>query len=93
MENKSVACNSTGKKSSGNYIVDFFCGKANLVIEIDGGQHYSDAGILRDAERDRYLKTQGLQVLRFSDRDVFTTPEGVLQQILAQITRKGGETS
>ena len=80
-------------KNVGNYIVDFFCAKANLAIEIDGGQHYSDEGILRDAERDRYLQAQGLQVLRFSDRDVFTNPEGILQQILAQIARKDGEAS
>lgn len=64
-----------------------------MAIEIDGGQHYSDEGILRDAERDRYLQAQGLQVLRFSGRDVFTNPEGILQQILAQIARKDGEAS
>jgi very-short-patch-repair endonuclease len=72
------------QKIIGNYIVDFFCPKASLVIELDGGQHYTDDGILRDAERDRYLKTQGLQILRFSDRDVFINTEGVLKQILAQ---------
>jgi very-short-patch-repair endonuclease len=88
-------CSSTGKKSSEiiNYIVDFFCAKANLVIEIDGGQHYSDEGIHRDAERDRYLQAQGLRVLHFSDRDVFLNTEGVLKQILAQIARKGSEVS
>jgi very-short-patch-repair endonuclease len=79
------------QKTIGNFIVDFFCAKANLVIELDGGQHYSDEGILRDAGRDRYLKAQGLQVLRFSDRDVFVNTEGVLKQILAQTTPKGSE--
>jgi very-short-patch-repair endonuclease len=81
------------QKIVGNYIVDFFCAKANLVIEIDGGQHYSDEGIHRDAERDRYLQAQGLRVLHFSDRDVFLNTEGVLKQILAQIARKGSEVS
>lgn len=80
------------QKIIGNYIVDFFCAKANLVIELDGGQHYSDEGILRDAKRDRYLKTQGLQILHFSDREVFVNTEDVLKQILAQTTPKGSET-
>jgi very-short-patch-repair endonuclease len=80
------------QKIIGNYIVDFFCAKANLVIEIDGGQHYSEAGMFSDAERDRYLKARGLQILRFSDRDVFINTEGVLTQIMAQIAPKGGET-
>jgi very-short-patch-repair endonuclease len=79
------------QKVIGNYIVDFFCAKANLVIELDGGHHYSDEGILRDIERDRYLQAQGLQVLRFTDRDVFINTEGVLKQIMAQTTSKGSE--
>jgi len=79
------------QKIVGNYIIDFFCAKVNLAIEIDGGQHYSDEGIHRDAERDRYLKAQGLQILHFSDRDVFVNTEGVLQQIMARIVPKGGE--
>jgi very-short-patch-repair endonuclease len=79
------------QKIIGNFIVDFFCAKANLVVELDGGQHYSDEGIMRDAERDRYMKAQGLQVLRFSDREVFVNTEGVLKQIMAQTTPKGSE--
>jgi very-short-patch-repair endonuclease len=79
------------QKIVGNYSIDFFCAKVNLAIEIDGGQHYSDEGIHRDAERDRYLKAQGLQILHFSDRDVFVNTESVLQQIMARIVPKGGE--
>src|SRR3990172_13260225 len=53
-----------------NYIVDFYCPKANLIIELDGGQHYTDEGMKRDKIRDDYLRRQGYKVLRFSDKEV-----------------------
>ena len=46
----------------GNYIVDFYCPKANLIIEIDGGQHYTDEGINEDKRQDNYLTVQGFRV-------------------------------
>lgn len=69
------------QKIIGNYIVDFYCPKAKLVIELDGGQHYSEGGKEKDKARDAYLSGEGLQVLRFSDRDVLTRIEGVLEKI------------
>src|SRR4030042_7014497 len=53
------------------YIVDFYCPKANLVIELDGGQHYSEPDKVKDETRDDVLKKMGIRVLRFSDREVF----------------------
>jgi very-short-patch-repair endonuclease len=64
-----------------NYIVDFYCPEAKLVIEIDGGQHYSEPGIAKDAERDCNLADLGLTVKRFSAREVFENTEGVLESI------------
>lgn len=54
----------------GNYIVDFYCHQAKLVVELDGSQHYDPEEQKKDAERTRYLKSQGLKVLRFSNLDV-----------------------
>ncbi len=54
----------------GNYIVDFYCHKAKLVVELDGSQHYEEAGQQKDAARTAYLESQGLYVLRFSNLDV-----------------------
>jgi very-short-patch-repair endonuclease len=65
----------------GNYIVDFYCPRVNLVIEIDGGQHYNDEGIKEDRIRDDYLRTQGYKVLRFSDKEVFENLKGVVERI------------
>ena len=51
------------------YIVDFYCAPAKLVIEIDGTQHYEEDGKARDKARDEILRSLGLTVLRFSNRD------------------------
>ena len=54
----------------GNYIVDFYCHKAKLVVELDGSQHYSCEQEQYDQRRTNYLQLQGLRVLRFSNLDV-----------------------
>ena len=54
----------------GNYIVDFYCHQAKLVIELDGGQHYSDEEIKSDQVRTAYLELQGSKVLRFTNWEV-----------------------
>jgi len=64
-----------------NYIVDFYCPKANLVIELDGGQHYSKDGKEKDRIRDDHLSKMGLTILRFSDRDLFKNLKGVIEKI------------
>jgi len=71
------------QKIIGNYNVDFYCAKASLVIEVDGGQHYTEAGRTADAERDRYLQSPGLRVFRYSDTDVRTNITGVGESIYA----------
>ena len=64
-----------------NFIVDFFCPKAKLVIEIDGGQHYYEKGLEADKLRDSYITNLGLRVLRFTKLDVLQNIEGVLEHI------------
>jgi very-short-patch-repair endonuclease len=68
-----------------NYIVDFYCPDAKLVIEIDGGQHYSEPGMAKDAVRDCHLADLGITVLRFSARDVFENTEGILERIFERL--------
>ncbi len=58
------------QKIIGNYIVDFYCHRAKLVIEIDGGQHYQDKNAIQDNVRTRFLERQGLFVLRFTNWEV-----------------------
>jgi very-short-patch-repair endonuclease len=63
----------------GKYIVDFICLEANLVIELDGGQHAEQ--LQYDAARTKYLTAQGLHVLRYWNNDVVQNIEGVLEDI------------
>ena len=58
------------QKVIGNYIVDFYCAKAKLVVELDGSQHYSENGEEKDKTRDTYLKSLGLTILRYSNLDI-----------------------
>jgi hypothetical protein len=61
--------------------VDFFCYEAGLVIELDGSQHYEAEAIEYDAERTSYLKSLGINVVRFSNLDVDRNFPGVCEQI------------
>ena len=71
-----------------NYIVDFYCSKASLVIELDGSQHYSEEGILSDSKRTAVLNRLGIEVLRFSNCDVNENFEGVCLAIDKKISEK-----
>ena len=73
------------QKTIGSYIVDFYCPRARLVVEIDGGQHYTQRGIARDKTRDAFLTKQKLKVLRFSDREVLKNSDGVIQSIFENL--------
>ncbi len=69
------------QKIIGNYIVDFYCPESKMVIEVDGGQHYSSEGKNKDHVRDEYMNKLGINVLRFSDRDVLIRIDDVLEEI------------
>jgi very-short-patch-repair endonuclease len=68
-----------------DYIADFYCPEAKLVIEIDGSQHYSEPGLAKDYRRDRHLTDLGLSVMRFSAKEVFENTEGVLEMIYSRL--------
>ncbi len=72
------------QKIIGNYIVDFYCPTAKLVIEVDGGQHYSGHIEKTDKQRDRFMESYGLTVLRFS-LDVLNNIEGVVDSIVENL--------
>ena len=65
----------------GRFIVDFYCASAKLVIELDGSQHYEPQGTAYDSARSAFLTALGLEVLRFSNRDVDRNFRGVCTQI------------
>jgi very-short-patch-repair endonuclease len=67
------------------YILDFYCVKARLVIEVDGAQHHTPEGKRRDKIRDADLRSDGLEVLRFTNAEVLTNSEGVEQLIFEKV--------
>ncbi|WP_336931843.1 endonuclease domain-containing protein [Acinetobacter bereziniae] len=69
-----------------NFIVDFYCPSANLVIECDGSQHYTDDGLEADRIRDHALQQLGLKVLRFDNRHVMVEIDAVVQVVLDVIS-------
>ncbi|WP_445346041.1 endonuclease domain-containing protein [Acinetobacter bohemicus] len=68
-----------------NFIVDFYCPAANLVIECDGGQHFTDEGLEADRVRDEVLAELGLIVLRFNNDQVMGEIDGVVEQICKKL--------
>ena len=67
----------------GNYIVDFFCPEARLVVEADGGQHGEDNA--HDAARTEWLEKCGYRALRFWNTDILASTEEVLAAILGAL--------
>ncbi len=65
----------------GNFILDFYCAKAHLAVEVDGSQHYSEEGLSHDEERSRELLKYRIKVLRYSNADINKRFETVCQDI------------
>jgi very-short-patch-repair endonuclease len=68
-----------------NFIVDFYCPKANLIIECDGSQHFTTEGLAADENRDAILADLGLLTLRFDNRQILQELEAVCV-IIEQVT-------
>ncbi len=73
------------QKPIGKYIADFYCPKAKLVIEVDGGQHFESTQEKSDQKRDAYFSSLGLEVLRVSNLDVFKNLDSVLDVIYEKV--------
>ncbi len=64
-----------------NYIADFYCHKAKLIIEIDGEYHNNKEQIIKDKERTAYFTEIGLKEIRFSNQQILFQIENVLNEI------------
>ena len=64
-----------------NYIVDFYCHSARLIIELDGSQHYEEKGLLKDKIRTERIEQRNLTVIRIPNNEVKRNFEGVCQYI------------
>jgi very-short-patch-repair endonuclease len=64
-----------------SYIVDFYCPKEKIVVELDGGVHFNEEARKYDKERTEYLESIGLRVIRFENQDVLKNTEYVMNTI------------
>ena len=69
------------QKTIGQFIVDFYCHQAKLAIELDGSQHFTPEGITHDEARTAAIETVGVEVLRFTNRDIDSEFRAVYTQI------------
>ena len=69
------------QKAIGNYIVDFYCAKARLVIELDGGGHYTAEQAEKDNRRTKELESMDLSVIRICNLDIARNFDGVCEYI------------
>ena len=69
------------QKPIGEYIVDFYCAKARLAIELDGGGHYEEIQKQKDAKRTAELQTMGIEVVRFCNLYIDRNFSGVCERI------------
>ncbi|HKL43693.1 MAG TPA: endonuclease domain-containing protein [Candidatus Absconditabacterales bacterium] len=79
LKNKKIGVKFLRQRMVGGYIVDFYCSKLKLIIEIDGESH--NYKIDYDKKRIKYLKSLGFKVLFYTDEQVLNNLEGVCEDI------------
>jgi guanylate kinase len=72
----------------GPFIVDFFCSRASLAIEIDGEYHFDDQQVEDDSTRTEALLEHGVDVIRFSNKNVMEDLGGVLEKIWHEVRER-----
>ena len=75
------------QKAIGNYIADFYCAKARLIVELDGGGHYTPEQIEKDSIRTKELERMNLTVLRICNLDIDRNFSGVCEYICLNVKK------
>ena len=76
----------------GQFIADFYCAKAKLIIELDGSQHYEEKGLQYDAARTSFLEQHGLTVIRVPNSEIKYDFNGVCKRIDMLVKQRLTET-
>ena len=69
----------------GPYIADFYCPLLKVVIEVDGGQHFSEEGKVYDRQREKFFQGLDIRVIRFNNLDILKNIEGVFDYIQKEL--------
>ena len=76
------------QKCIDNFIADFYCFQAKLVIELDGGGHYNPENAMKDGQRTKILENYGLKVIRFCNTDIDRNFYGVCTVIDTEVKQR-----
>ncbi len=80
------------QRPMGNFIVDFYIPKAQLIIEIDGNHHFDEKAIAKDRERTLFFNEIGLEILRFENHQVFDSFSDVCETIQKKVQSRLQDT-
>ena len=81
------------QKVLGKYIADFYSAEAQLIIELDGSQHYEDSHAEKDTERTAFLESYGLAVIRIPNNEISRNFQGVCEYIDAAVRQSLSQKS
>ena len=73
--------------SIGIYVLDFYCPEFKICIELDGNDHFTEEGIIKDEKRAEYLGNSGIRILRFENKAVFKFTQSVLDAIAEEVRK------
>jgi very-short-patch-repair endonuclease len=73
--------------SVGKFVVDFYCSKLKLAIEVDGESHFVEGSKIRDKERQVIVESSGITFLRFTNREIYENINGVVDRIVKYIEK------
>ncbi len=73
--------------SVGKFVIDFYCPRLKLAIEVDGDSHFSDGSEVCDKERQNFIESFGISFLRFTNREIYENLDEVLAEIENQMKR------
>jgi very-short-patch-repair endonuclease len=72
----------------GPYIVDFYCPEQSFVIEVDGDSHADADQIMKDKQREAYMQSLGLRIIRYINDDIVKNLDGVLEDLVERLSSR-----
>jgi len=78
--------------SVGKFVIDFYCPRLKLAIEVDGDSHFSEESEVCDRERQRFIESFEISFLRFTNKDIYENLGEVLAAIKARMQKKSEES-
>ena len=69
------------------FVIDFYCPKLKLAIEVDGESHYSENAEVRDRERQYIIESFGISFLRFTNKEIYENIDGVMVRIIQNVEK------